>query len=380
MDSQQRKEQAEFVATVLSSLGEKDHFMLAACDVATVWSAPEPLSPTADNIGRARDFLANRASLGWTDLDQAFAAVLQRSPAGAQIAYIGDGIITAGDRDPAAFVRRLAKLIADKKITNKSAACTLHSVGVGNVGEATVLKGIASVGGGSTRSIGGSQTPQAAAREWLGEIARPALRDLAVEFRGVKVAAMYPERLPNVAAGTQQILVGRYLPTGTGSGAQQGEIVVTGTLAGKPIHYSSRIDFQNADQGNSFIPRLWARRQLDFLLAQGNNPAMRDDIIALSEQFHIITPYTSLLVLETDADRERFGVRRHFAMPDGERFFAQGKANANFELAQQQIRRAADWRLGLRRQTLSRIAIARPRPAGASIVGTADATAILGRI
>ena len=82
---------------------------------------------------------------------------------------------------------------------------------------------------------------------------------------------------------------------------------------------------------------------------------MRDEIIALSEEFHIITPYTSLLVLETDADRERFGVKRRFAMRDGEQFFAQGKANANFELAQQQMNRAADWRLGLRRQILSRL-------------------------
>ena len=53
--------------------------------------------------------------------------------------------------------------------------------------------------------------------ELLNEIAQPGLRDLKVEFRGVKVAAVYPERLPNVAAGTQQILVGRYLPEGQGS-------------------------------------------------------------------------------------------------------------------------------------------------------------------
>ncbi len=57
-------------------------------------------------------------------------------------------------------------------------------------------------------------------------------------------------------------------------------------------------------------------------------------------------------MLETDADRERFGVKRRFEMRDGERFFAEGRDNANYELLQQQMKRAGDWRLGLRRQVL----------------------------
>ena len=188
--------------------------------------------------------------------------------------------------------------------------------------------------------------------ELLNEVAQPGIRDLKVEFKGVKVAAMYPDRLPNLAAGTQQILVGRYLPEGKD---QQGEVVVTGTRGTEPVRFAAKINFKDAEEGNSFIPRLWARSHLDHLLQQGSSQAIQDDIIALSEEFHIITPYTSLLVLESDADRERFGVKRRYEMRDGERFFAEGKANANFELAQQQMKRAADWRLGLRRDVLRQL-------------------------
>ncbi len=91
---------------------------------------------------------------------------------------------------------------------------------------------------------------------------------------------------------------------------------------------------------------------LDTLLEQGGSQAIKDEIIALSEEYHIITPYTSLLVLETDADRERFGVKRRFQMRDGEKFFAEGRENANWELIQQQMKRAGTWRLGLRRDVL----------------------------
>jgi Flp pilus assembly protein TadD len=347
MDSEKRKQQAEFVATLLSSLGEKDHFWLAAADVSTDWASKEPLAATSENMAKARDFLDHRLSLGWTNLEQGFEAVGKKAHDGAQVIYIGDGIVTAGRADPVNFVNKLGRMFAGDR------AKVFYAVTVGNSFESTVLKAIAAVGGGSVRSIGGEQTPQSVALELLKEIASPGLRDLNVEFRGLKAAAVYPDRLPNLAAGTQQILVGRYLPTGSD---QQGEIVVTGRRGSEPVRYAAKIDLKDAELGNSFIPRLWARAHLDHLLAQGQSQAVRDQIIGLSEEFHIITPYTSLLVLETDADRERFGIKRRFAMRNGEQFFAEGHDNAMFELTQQQMKRAGDWRIGLRRQVLAMLA------------------------
>ena len=69
-----------------------------------------------------------------------------------------------------------------------------------------------------------------------------------------------------------------------------------------------------------------------------------------------MTPYTSLLVLESDADRERFKVKRRFQMRDGEKFFPQGRDTADYELVQQQMKRAGNWRMGLRRSVLAQLA------------------------
>ncbi|MBI5759842.1 MAG: hypothetical protein HZA46_15090 [Planctomycetales bacterium] len=378
MDSEKRKQQAEFVASVLSSLGADDRFLIAATDVGTAWPFAEPVVANAENIATAQKFLDDRLSLGWTNLDRAFDDVMKKTPADAHVIYIGDGIVSSGDTDPAAFVKRLglrsrlaprdeSRTKGDAQIRNDASSkpnavpengipvaerqgyVTFHAVTVGNTTEAVVLKGIASVGGGSVRTISGEQTPSTIARELLNEIAQPGLRDLNVEFRGLKVAAVYPGRLPNVPAGTQQILVGRYLPEGTD---QQGEIIVTGRRVTEQVRYAARVSVKDAEAGNSFIPRLWARAHLDQLLAQGQSTSIRDQIIGMSEEFHIITPYTSLLVLETDADRERFGVKRRYEMRDGEKFFAEGRSNASFELLQQQMKRAGDWRVGLRRQVL----------------------------
>src|SRR5262249_9572251 len=44
--------------------------------------------------------------------------------------------------------------------------------------------------------------------------------------------------------------------------------------------------------------------------------------------------------------------KRRFRMRDGEKFFAQGRDNANYELLQKQMKRAGTWRLGLRTEAL----------------------------
>src|SRR5207248_10082729 len=99
-------------------------------------------------------------------------------------------------------------------------------------------------------------------------------------------------------------------------------------------------------------PRLWARMHLDVLLEHGASESIQDEIIALSEEFNIMTPYTSFLVLESDADRERFGVKKHFRMRDGEKFFAEGRDQVDFALMQQQMKRAGTWRVNMRRDVL----------------------------
>jgi Tfp pilus assembly protein PilF len=346
MDPGQRSAQAAFLAALLASLTPRDTINIGACDVNCDWVFEHPLPADLHNVMAARQFLANRVSLGWTNLDKAFASAFKQSGPTTQIIYLGDGIVTAPDSDPAAFAKRLRRLYQGQ-------AGTVHAVAAGNSFEPGTLRAMASLGGGSVRHISSEHGPQSVALALLQEISQPAVRDLKVEFRGLRTARVYPEQLPNIADGTQQILLGRYLPEGRD---QVGEVLVTGTRGGQPVKFSTRLTLKDAEQGNSFIPRLWARMHLDHLLEQGNAAAIRDEIIGLSEEYQILTPYTSFLVLETDADRERFKVQRRFRMRDGEKFFAQGRDNANFELAQKQMKQAGTWRLGLHRNVLGRLA------------------------
>ena len=352
MDAGLRKTQDAFLAALLASLGPRDTFNLAACDVHCNWASPADLPAGEKNIAQVRDFLAARRSLGWTNLDEAFAAALKRTRPDTHVIYIGDGIVTAPDADPAAFVNRLKRLTEGRP-------GTFHAVACGSKFELPVLKAIGAVGGGSLRRIqagaaASSETgPVAVARQLVSELTLPGLRDLKIEFSGLRTARVYPEQLPNVPAGTQQIVLGRYLPEGK---AVAGQVIVTARQGTETVRLRADVSVPDAEQGNSFIPRLWARQHLDALLEQGASQYIQDEVIALSEEYQIMTPYTSFLVLETDADRERFKVKRRFQMRDGQKFFAAGRDKANYDLMQQQMKRAGAWRLNLRNQILRDLA------------------------
>ncbi len=370
MDAASREKQGEVVAGLLGALTPQDTFNVGCCDVGCEWAFSAPVSATSDNVAESRKKLEQRASLGWTDLDVTLGEGLKMAarmtqsvaeakattdaPAAArdkaaatravpQIVYVGDGIPTTRDANPQAAAERLRALYAGNP------QGVVHTISVGSSYESGILQTLAALNGGTVRHVNGEHGPQVAAFELLNELERPGLRDMQVEFQGIRTARVYPRTLPNLPPGSQQIILGRYLPQGAD---QTGEVIVTAKQGTTPVRFRAKVSFQDAEQGNEFIPRLWARMHLDSLLEQGQAPAIRDEVISLSEEFNIITPYTSLLVLESDADRERFKVQRRFRMRDGEKYFQDGRDDATFALVQQQMQQAGAWRLNLRQSVL----------------------------
>ncbi len=346
MDPASRGAQAAFLSALLAQLSAKDRFRLLACDVEPRFLLGEDALPASEeNAARALAALDARFSLGWTDLDHAFDAVLAKAGPTTHVVYVGDGIPTARDGNAVATADRVRTKAKDSK-------ATFHAVSTSASYEKVVLEGIAAMGAGGGSVRRGEESPAAAAKALLGEVARPGLRNLKVEVQGIPTAKVYPEVLPNVPLGEQQVVLGRFLP---GGDAKTASVVVTGTLAGKPVRYASSFAVPAAEEGNSFLPRLWARRHLDALLAQGQDARTKEEVVAFSREYQIMTPYTSFLVLESDEDRARYGVERTVKMRDAERFFAEARDKAALEIARRQMEAARRWRLDLRRKMLREI-------------------------
>jgi Ca-activated chloride channel family protein len=127
-------------------------------------------------------------------------------------------------------------------------------------------------------------------------MSRPVLADPTVAIEGVETRQLQPAKPGDLFAGSQITLFGRY------AGEGKAKITLTGTVNGKKqeLSYDAVFPANNAD--NAFIPRLWATRRVGFLLDEirlhGEDKELKDEVLKLSREFGILTPYTSYLVLE----------------------------------------------------------------------------------
>ncbi|MCA8969457.1 MAG: hypothetical protein KDC95_06725 [Planctomycetes bacterium] len=348
-----RTAQHKFVESLLQLLGPQDRFRLLTADSDVHAFAEDMRSPSQDGISDAITWLESRVSLGWTDLDATFARVQDIVSADASaresdrpviVVYVGDGVHTAGDGNAAALAARLQTEYASSK-------ASYHAVAPSSSYEKSVLETIGRLGNGSWRELDANDVGSSAVA-LLRDAKSPALEDLEIQFEGLRTARVYPAVMPRIPQGMQQVVLGRYLPT---SDSTRGRVIVTGKKDGRPARFEREVVLAGRGEGNSFVPRLWARKHIDSLIAEDSKNA-HDSVIALSAEFGIMTPFTSFLVLENDDDRERFGVERTVHMRDGEDYFAAARDRATETLLREQLEKARGWRIELQRSMYRELA------------------------
>ena len=98
------------------------------------------------------------------------------------------------------------------------------------------------------------------------------------------------------------------------------KVVVTGKLNGKA--FTKTLAVKDVAGGAGYLPRTWAKLEIDRLLADGADKNKKA-VIDLSMAMYVMTPFTSLLVLEKDEDYATYKVDRgrkdHWAMYDSPR-------------------------------------------------------------
>ncbi|MCE9555693.1 MAG: FecR domain-containing protein [Planctomycetes bacterium] len=92
-------------------------------------------------------------------------------------------------------------------------------------------------------------------------------------------------------------------------------VTLTGQLDGKT--WTREIPVQAVADGAGYLPRQWARLEIDRLLA-ADGAKHREEIVKLSKAMYVMSPFTSLLVLENDEMYAQYKVDRgrkdHWAM------------------------------------------------------------------
>ena len=275
---------------VLDNLNDEDRFNVIAFSTGVRQYATR-LQPTEER-SEALYFVRQLEAVGGTDINRALLEAVAQ--AGEErptlIIFLTDGLATEG------------VVATDQIIANVAQEATetarIFTFGVGDDVNTILLDTLAQSHRGASAYVRPGQSIEEEVSAFYAKVSSPLLADLHLDFGEVHIEDAYPYPLPDLFAGTQLVLVGRYRQGGFTTVTLEGE--VNGRLqwfAYGDLHFRD-------EGGESFIPRLWATRKIGYLLSQirlhGESRELVDEIVSLSVRYGIITPYTSFLVEETE--------------------------------------------------------------------------------
>lgn len=271
----------------LGFMNRGDRFGIVAFSDATnpFRAALQPLEPAA--VRRAEAFIDKLEPAGGTNIHLALTEGLKmlrdRSRPGV-VVFLTDGRATTG-------VTGSEAILSAVKARNRSSR--LFTFGVGADVNRSFLERLGKTNRGTVDFIKGGQNLERAVAAFYAKIARPVLSDLQLGFGGVTVAMTYPSVLPDLYKGSQLLLVGRY------RGQAEARASLSGLLNGARKRFPFTASFPAETGDNAFLPRLWAKRRIDYLMSQmrmyGDSSESRAEVIRLAKRYHIATPYTSLV-------------------------------------------------------------------------------------
>ena len=282
---EQAKEALEFV---LEHLNSEDRFNIVA--FSTGIRVYERTLQSAADADEARRFIDDLRAVGGTNIDLALAEALAMADGERPqiIIFLTDGLPTEGVTDADRIIANLERQVSEN--------VRIFTFGVGDDVNTFLLDSLAQDNRGASSYVRPHQSIEEEVSGFYATISTPLLADIELDFGDLRVEDTYPYPLPDLFAGTQLVVTGRYREGG------RTDVVLRGEINGEEQEFVyENLSFSDRG-GEEFIPRLWATRKIGYLLNEirlhGEGRELIDEIVDLSVRYGIMTPYTSFLVEE----------------------------------------------------------------------------------
>ena len=291
MEGEKFRQAQQALTFVLDHLNSGDRFNVIAFSTGTR-SYAGGLRP-ADQAAEARRWVESLTAVGSTDINRALLEAVAQADRERPtfVIFLTDGLPTEGVTE--------AERILDNLQEAAPSNLRLFTFGVGFDVDTFLLDSLASEHHGAASYVSPGQSIDEAVSTFYDKVSTPILTNLELEFGDQVVFDLYPDPLPDLFAGGQLVLVGRYRDSG------ELTIRLTGEVNGVTQTFSYEEQLLRSSGGPEFLPRLWATRKIGALLSQirldGPNQELVDQIVRLSIRYGIVTPYTSYLVTEPQA-------------------------------------------------------------------------------
>ncbi|HEV7556608.1 MAG TPA: vWA domain-containing protein, partial [Kofleriaceae bacterium] len=287
---------SELAVAMIGEMDRRDRVAVMTCDSECRGNGSLRV-PSAQAAIEVRTWLASQTPAGASDVVEsvrAGAAAMTSTDRERWVLYLGDGFASTGFRNTGDVEAAIA-------MTTAAGGIHVSTIGVGNDADDVVLGSIARGGGGSFLAWRPGESVGTTAVAGLESTYGTALRDATVVLPA-GLADVAPTVIPTIRAG-DEVLIGARV-----TGDVTGDVIVRGTVGNQPFeqHYPLKLAVSSSS-GNAFVPRLWASLAID-QLERGGRGDDRAHIVALSQGYGVLSRETSLLVLESAAMFDAYGI------------------------------------------------------------------------
>ncbi len=269
----------------LHNLAPEDEFNLILFNGDTAVFAPKPVSATTEQIENAlavcQKFITFR---GGTNLKKAFEKAVE------QTKFFSTGerqIVLISDANPTLETTDINKI--EKVFDN--ANMRLFAFALGANANENLLKSLTEKTHGFYDAARETEDIAVKLKLFFDKIGAPEISNLRLE-ENENFYDVYTTDL-NSFVGSRFSIVGRYKKP------QTQNFLLAGDFDAENLKFEKSFTLPELDETHGFLPRVWARAKVNFLIAAMNRDGEREDyiseIIRLSEKYKFVTPYTAFI-------------------------------------------------------------------------------------
>lgn len=269
----------------LDGLYPEDTFNLITFAGDTHVLFEEPVPATQANLEKAQAFLESRSGSGGTEMMTAIRASLDPSDSKEHlriVCFMTDGVVGNDD-----------EIVAEIK---KHPKARVFSFGIGSSVNRSLLDKMAEAGKGEVEYVALEDDGSKAAKRFFERVRTPLLTDLSIDWNGMPVADLHPNKLSDLFSAKPVIVNGRFTKGATGT------IKLRGKVAGQDYSRDIAISLPEAESANDVLATLWARRRVDEIsseaLTSKNAAELNKQITNIGLEFGIMTSFTSFVAVE----------------------------------------------------------------------------------
>ena len=274
------------VTQALDALAPGDSFNVLEFNSVTRTFSGVSLPATADNVARAKAWVAKLSAGGGTEMAPAltFARDGRESPGVMrQVVFMTDGGVGTEEE--------LFRLIAARLGGSR-----LFTVGIGSAPNGHFMTRAAELGRGTYTYIGDVREVNEKMTRLFAKIQAPVLRDVAIRWADGSPVETFPARVPDLYLG-EPIVVSAAAPDFTRT------LVVSGTRGNEPWSVALTPQIPGGGEDDvSGVGALWARSKIASLMDEmtrgGNAATLRPAVLKVALDHHLVSPYTSLVAVD----------------------------------------------------------------------------------